>query len=82
MKKFLFAFAFSLFATPALATPERFPVVNPNEPMILVPGLHHVGLSRLSTVEHCQAVEKTDSWWKLITDSDFQNMESCLLEHT
>ena len=56
-------------------------IVNPSEPMILVPGLEFLGYSRISTVEHCAEIVGTD-YTQLITDSDYTQMESCLIEHT
>ncbi len=64
-------------AAPALA----ITVVNPTERMVTVPGLEFLGESRISTVQHCAALTNTN-WQKLITDSDFENMESCLVENT
>jgi hypothetical protein len=65
----------------ALATPVPHPVVAPSEPMVSVPGLEFLGESRISTVRHCAALTNTN-WQKLITDSDYENLESCLIEHT
>jgi len=56
-------------------------IVNPTEAMVVVPGLEFVGPSRISTVEHCSAIEGLD-WRNLLTDSDFQLMHDCLVEHT
>jgi hypothetical protein len=67
-------------ALPAGATPERR-IVNYDELMVLVPGLEELGYSRITTVEHCSAQTNTN-WMELITDSDFENMEFCLIEHT
>lgn len=69
--------------TAALATPERT-IVNPNELMVLVPGLEGLGYSRISTVEHCAAIVgiQGDDWMELATDSEFEGMEACLIEHT
>jgi hypothetical protein len=69
-------------ATPAAATPNRFAIVNPNEPMVVVPGLEQLGPSRISTVQHCQVIEGVKDWQNLITDSDFEQMSACLVEHT
>jgi len=57
------------------------PVVAPSEPMVSVPGLEFLGESRISTVRHCAAITHTD-WRNLQTDSDFENMESCLQDFT
>lgn len=66
----------------ALATPvPPRPVVAPHEQTVIVPGLEFLGESRISTVRHCAAITHTD-WRNLITDSDYENMESCLIEHT
>ena len=56
-------------------------IVNPTERMIQVPGLENLGPSRISTVEFCAEIENLD-WQNLVTDSDFDLMESCLIEHT
>jgi hypothetical protein len=71
----------ALLGNPAGATPERFEVVNPDEPMIVLPAFAELGASRLSTVEFCsEVVGKT--YDQLITDSDFASYESCLKEMT
>ncbi len=81
-KTLLFALAVGAAALPALATPvPPPPVVAPAEPTVVVPGLEFLGESRISTVQHCAAITHTD-WRNLITDSDFENMEFCLIEHT
>ena len=69
--------------TAALATPERR-IVNPNELMVLVPGLEELGYSRISTVEHCAAIVgvQGDNWMELVTDSELEGMKLCLIEHT
>jgi hypothetical protein len=56
-------------------------IVNPNEPMIVLPAFEELGASRLSTIEWCsEVVGKT--YDELITDSDFESYEACLIEHT
>jgi hypothetical protein len=81
MKNILTAIAAAVFtAVPASATPERV-IVNPDEQMILVPGLEELGYSRVSTVLHCSDIVGTDHL-SLITDSDFESFENCLKEHT
>jgi hypothetical protein len=56
-------------------------IVNPNEPMIVLPAFEELGASRLSTIEWCsKVVGKT--YDELITDSDFEGYEACLIEHT
>lgn len=56
-------------------------IVAPNEPMIALPAFANLGPSRQSTVQHCEnIVGKTYS--NLLTDSDFENFEACLIEHT
>ena len=64
------------------ASANTYQVVNPNEPMVVVPGLERLGPSRISTVQHCQQLEGTNDWRELITDSDFERMHICLQEHT
>jgi hypothetical protein len=79
--KLLTAIAAAVFATvPANASPERV-IINAQEQMILVPGLEELGYSRISTIEHCSAIVGTD-YRALITDSDYENMEACMIEHT
>jgi hypothetical protein len=65
----------------ALATPVPHPVVAPHEQTVLVPGLESLGESRISTVRHCAALTNTN-WQKLITDSDYENIKSCLQDFT
>ena len=57
-------------------------IVNPAEPMVLVPGLEFLGYSRISTVEFCAEVEQIEDYSNLITDEELLNMEACLIEHT
>ena len=59
-------------------------VVNPPEPMVVVPGLRHLGSSRISTVLFCVESElgRGKDWRNLITDSDFELIEGCLRAHT
>jgi hypothetical protein len=68
-------------ALPAGATPERR-IVNYDELMVLVPGLEELGYSRITTVEHCAEVTEVTDWMELTTDSEFETMEACLIEHT
>lgn len=71
------------FATLALALPAgAFEIINPDETMVVVPGLEFVGPSRLSTVEHCASIEGLNDWRQLITDYDYEAMHACLVEHT
>lgn len=60
---------------------KSFPIVNPTEQMVIVPGLEFVGASRLSTVKHCATLTGTTDWQNLITDSDFEMTRDCLIEH-
>ena len=76
---------FSALFVLALAMPtvaNAFEIINPGEPMVVVPGLEFVGPSRLSTVEHCASIEGLDDYRRLITDHDFEAMHACLVEHT
>jgi hypothetical protein len=57
-------------------------VINPDEEMVQVPGLENLGPSRISTVEFCQEIEGLNDWREMMTDSDFDLMEACLIEHT
>jgi hypothetical protein len=69
-------------ALPAAATPARFEVIAYDEMMLLTPNLEYLGYSRITTVEHCSKVAKVNDWTNLITDSEFEGMEACLIEHT
>jgi hypothetical protein len=57
-------------------------IVNPTEPMVLVPNLEFLGYSRISTVEHCAELENINDWTNLMTDEELFGMEACLIEHT
>jgi hypothetical protein len=57
-------------------------IVNPAEPMVLVPGLEFLGYSRISTVEWCAEIEGVKDYSNLITDEELYSMEACLIEHT
>jgi hypothetical protein len=57
-------------------------IVEPTEPMVLVPSLEFLGYSRISTVEHCAEIENIADWQNLITDEELYGMEACLIEHT
>jgi hypothetical protein len=57
-------------------------IVNPEEEMVVVPGLEFLGASRISTVEFCSEIEYIEDWKNLMTDEDLLNMEACLIEHT
>lgn len=81
IKQLTVALATLALALPAAATPERFEVVNPGEPMIVLPAFAELGASRLSTIEFCsEVIGKT--YDQLITDSDFVTYESCLKDQT
>jgi hypothetical protein len=80
MKKLLLTVSILALATPALATPGL--IVNPGEVMVTVPGLEFLGASRLSTVQFCSNEVGVDNYRELATDSEFEGMESCLIEHT
>ena len=82
MNKILSALALVALALPAGATPTVREVVNPNEPMVVVPGLEWLGASRISTVEHCSELEGVEDWQNVITDEQLLNLEACLIEHT
>jgi len=48
----------------------------------LVPGLEDLGYSRITTVEACQAFTGVVDWAEMLTDTEFEVMEACLIEHT
>jgi hypothetical protein len=50
--------------------------------MVLVPGLEELGYSRISTVEHCSEIVGARDWADLMTDSEFEGMFRCMVEHT
>jgi hypothetical protein len=57
-------------------------VVNPGEPMVVVPGLEKLGPSRLSTVTFCASNTGSGNWQQLVTDLQFDRMDACLQENT
>jgi len=57
-------------------------IVNPEEEMVVVPGLEDLGPSRISTVEFCSEINEIGDWKNLITDSDFLSMEGCIIDQT
>ena len=84
--------AFCLIATAAAAAASALvglsnpgvtrDVVNPGEPMVVVPGLEWLGKSRLSTVTFCAKDTGSGNWKQLVTDLQFDRMEACLIEMT
>ena len=83
MRITLFALATLAIGTAALAVPVPLhPVVDPTEPMVVVPGLEYLGQSRISTVRHCVTLTGAKDWRNLITDSDLESMNQCMIEHT
>jgi hypothetical protein len=82
MNKILSALALVALALPAGATPTVREVVNPNEAMVVVPGLEFLGASRVSTVEFCAEINEVQDWQNAITDADLLNLEACLIEMT
>jgi hypothetical protein len=57
-------------------------IVNPNEPMVVIPELKFLGPSRISTIEHCAELEHIADWKNMVTDEELLSMEACLIEHT
>ena len=82
MMKLLPALSAFALALPLGASAATFEIVNPNEPMVVVPGLEQIGPSRISTVEHCAGIYGVADWQQLITDDELDGMWECLLEHT
>lgn len=82
MMKLLPALSAFALALPLGASAATFEIVNPNEPMVVVPGLEKIGPSRISTVEHCAGIYGVADWQQLITDDELDGMWECLLEHT
>lgn len=82
MKKLLSALAFSALIFAPAARAGQFVIVNPQEPMVVVPGLERLGPSRISTVQHCASLSNVEDYNEMITDSQFEAMEACLIEHT
>ena len=84
--------AFCLIATAAAASVSALVglsnpgvtrvVVNPGEPMVVVPGLEWLGKSRLSTVTFCAKDTDSGNWQQLAGDLAFDRMEACLIEMT
>lgn len=60
----------------------KFIVIDPEEPMVVVPGLERLGWSRISTVQHCAYLSNVEDYDNLTTDAEFEAMEACLIEHT
>ena len=83
MKTTLFALATLAIGNVALALPiPQRTVVYPAEQMVVTPGLTHLGKSRISTIHFCEKVTKVANYKNLLTDSDFENFERCLIEQT
>jgi hypothetical protein len=83
MKFTLFAVATLAIGNVALALPlPSRTIVNPTEQMVATPGLTHLGKSRISTIHFCEKVTKVANYKNLLTDSDFENFERCLVEQT
>jgi len=81
MKTILTALAALALGATAQATPvPPRPVVAYDEMMVLTPGLEFLGYSRISTIEACEAETKTDHT-ALLTDSDFEDFERCLISY-
>ena len=55
-------------------------VYDPGEPMIVLPAFQYLGPSRASTIKACEYDVKP--YKMLITDEDFLNFESCLIDYT
>ena len=82
MMKLLPALSAFALALPLGASAATFEIVNPNEPMVVVPGLEFLGASRISTVEFCAEINEIKNWGNLITDDELLSMEGCLIEMT
>jgi hypothetical protein len=84
MKTILTALAALALGGQALALPvpplPPLPVVAYEEMMVLTPGLEYLGYSRITTIEACEDETKTDHT-ALLTDSDFENFERCLISY-
>ena len=80
MKKLLSVLTLLTLATPSVANTRE--VINPNEAMVLVPGIEFVGPSRISTVTFCAKQVGIDDYRDLQTDSEFEGMHACLVEMT
>ena len=81
MKNILAALAIAAATVmPAGATPLE--IIEPNEPMVVVPNLEMVGPSRISTVEFCAEVVGVNDWSDMMTDLELDGMYVCLIEHT
>ena len=57
-------------------------IIEPNEPMVVVPNLEMVGPSRISTVEFCAEMVGVNDWSDMMTDLELDGMYVCLIEHT
>ena len=83
MKTTLFAIATLAMGNIALAVPTPpHPVMNPTEPMVIVPGLEFLGASRVSSVTHCVTSTGVKDWRNLITDTELESMHKCMADLT
>ena len=85
MKLSIFLAAALLLNTPAVqasTSPGVFVPVKPNELMVVVPGLEFLGLSRISSVQHCQRQTGARDWMELQTDAELEGMNRCLADLT
>ena len=57
-------------------------VVNPDEAMIVVPQLHYLGESRVSSVNFCVQQVGVKSVDQVMTDSQLDILEGCLIDLT
>ena len=82
LKKLIVAIAISASAAlPAGATPRQLEVINYDEMMVLTPHLEHLGYSRISTVDACVEQTGVSDWTDMITDSDLEAFEACLISY-
>jgi hypothetical protein len=81
MKSFLVALATLALALPVGATPTQREIINYDELMVITPNLEHLGYSRISTVDACVKQTGVKDWTSMITDSDLETFEACLVSY-
>lgn len=77
MMKLLPALSAFALALPATATPNRLAI--DNGLMVNVP---NIGYSRIETVNFCLGEVGAEKYQDLLTDSQFEGFEACLIEMT
>ena len=77
MNKLITALATFALALPASATPNRLAIDNG-----LMTNVPNIGYSRIETVNFCLGEVGAEKYQDLMTDSQFEGFEACLIEMT